>query len=708
MKTHVKADLIILTLLVLPFWNLMAQATFAKHTISPVGQPMDVYVSDINGDGKKDLATVSTTDGEVAWWENSGNMTFVKRTLKSGFAGGRSIRAGDIDLDGDTDMIAASVSLNRIEWYENDGNQKFTTRILDNAFRGAHTVEIFDLDRDGDMDILCSGWDNSAALSEIAWWENNGSQIFTKRVISSFLDQAPFVEAADMDLDGDFDLIGSDETTGEVYWWKNNGNQGFTEHLIDGQFNLAHTVLARDIDKDGDPDILASACTSSLQAWYENKGNGAFEKHAMENLNGAIWLDMGDFDRDGDQDMIGTGMGAAQLALYTNNGQQRFAKTWVEGGLTSGFALNINDMDNDGDLDVVAIGYSSNFLGWWENTTVTTGLIQSPSWVIPGSNAGDFLVANNDKGNIIATRGLIPLCGIANPGYCQGLALTDNLLYVNAGAYLNVYQSNTGIRIENYRPDVQFLEGMAEGQGGILYLSAPMDGKILAFNRLTRVFSDLATGLSYPRAIAWDRFSARLFVLDGEEFITVKEIDPADGAALIKEVTAIRSGGDIEPDGNGNFYISSPLQNSIYVNTTHWSSESVPYHRDLKAPWGMIFDGVTHELVVAMNGSNTLERVAATATGTNLVVDPGESFTVYPNPASDLLYITMPFDKSWDVEFQITDQCGAVRSVDKRNFSGLLTGLDLSSLNLEPGLFYLMAKQKNRVYTTRFIYLPIR
>ena len=708
MKTLLKIALAGMATFAAASVDLSAQASFVKHSISALGQPMDVHVCDINGDGRKDLATVSATDGEVAWWENGGTLSFSKRLIKSGFAGGRSIRAGDIDLDGDTDLIAASYTSNRIEWYENDGDQKFTTRILDNAFRGAHTVQIFDLDRDGDMDILCSGWDNSAALSEIAWWENNGSQVFTRRVVSSVMDQAPFVEAADMDLDGDYDLIGCDETTGEVYWWSNGGNQTFTAHLIDGQFNLAHTVLARDIDKDGDPDIPASACTSGLQAWYENKGNGVFDKHAMENLNGAIWLDMADFDRDGDMDMIGTGMGATQLALYTNNGQQRFTKTWLEGGLTSGFALNITDLDDDGDQDVVAIGYASNFLGWWENTSVTTGLIQSPTWVIPGTTTGDFLVVNREKGNIIATHGLNPFIGIANPGFSQGLALLNNLLFVNAGAYLQVFHPITGIRINSYRPDVQYLEGMAAGPDGMLYLSAPMDGKVLAFNPLTGLFFDLAAGLNYPGAIAWDSFSGKLLLLDGEELITVKEIDPADGTVTTKEATEISSGGDIEPDGYGNYYISSPSQNSIYVNTSRWTTQTVLYKGDLDGPWGMVFEGSSRELIVAMNGSSILERIIANATGTEPLMRGPVDMVVYPNPASDVLNIAMPAGMNEDFAFQITDQSGAVRRVDKNFTSGPVSAINLTALNLVPGIYSLRVIQKNRVYETRFVYLPIR
>lgn len=688
-----------------------AQASFLKHSIATIGQPMDVSSGDINSDGHPDLATVSNTDGGVAWWEGDGQGNFTKRQIKTGFTGGRSIRSGDIDGDGDTDLIVASYSGNRIEWYENDGNEQFTTHPLDNNFRGAHTVQLTDLDQDGDMDILCSGWDNTAALSEVAWWENDGNEVFVKHVISSTLDQSPFVEATDMDLDGDLDMIGADETTGEVYWWENNGSGVFTQHLIDNQFSLAHTVLARDIDKDGDPDILASACTSGLQAWYENKGSGVFQKNAMENLGGALWLDMADFDSDGDNDMVATGMSASQLALYSNNGQQRFTKTWIPGGLTSGFALNIADLDGDGDPDVAAIGYASNFLGWWENTSDRLALIQAPSWIVPGTIDGNFLVVNNDQGNIIATSGSESRCGVVNPGYCQDIALVDNLLYATVGANLNVYNPITGIRTASYRTDAQYLEGMASTPAGMLYLSASPDGKIFGFNPVTGTINTIAEGLDYPRAMGYDPLTGEILVLDGEEVITVKTLNPADGSVSIKQVTGIPAGGDIAADGAGNYYISSPSTNTIYVNTSGWTLPTVAYRSDLAGPWGMWYDPITSELVMAMNSANRIERIPATASGIQITPDgQGFSISAYPNPFTNQITITIPAGHHRESTLKLVSSEGKIiwsqkysSSTMELNSSGAC--IDLKNKGFIPaGLCYLIYSDESRTVSVPLIH----
>ena len=57
-----------------------------------------------------------------------------------------------------------------------------------------------DVDSDGDLDVLgASSFDNDT----IAWYENNGSQVFTPRTIIAEAEFAQSVFAADVDGDGD-------------------------------------------------------------------------------------------------------------------------------------------------------------------------------------------------------------------------------------------------------------------------------------------------------------------------------------------------------------------------------------------------------------------------------------------------------------------------------------------------------------------------
>ncbi len=60
-----------------------------------------------------------------------------------------------------------------------------------------------DVDGDGDLDVLCASRNDD----KIAWYENDGSQNFTTHTISTTAIGAVSVFAADVDGDGDLDVL---------------------------------------------------------------------------------------------------------------------------------------------------------------------------------------------------------------------------------------------------------------------------------------------------------------------------------------------------------------------------------------------------------------------------------------------------------------------------------------------------------------------
>ena len=112
--------------------------------------------------------------------------------------------AADVDGDGDTDVLSAAYEDDTVIWYENDGaaTPTFTARTVSSAANGSWSVHAADLDDDGDMDLLSASiWDD-----KIAWYENDGAAIpsFTEHVISVNADGVRTVVVGD--LDGDSDL----------------------------------------------------------------------------------------------------------------------------------------------------------------------------------------------------------------------------------------------------------------------------------------------------------------------------------------------------------------------------------------------------------------------------------------------------------------------------------------------------------------------
>jgi hypothetical protein len=270
--------------------------SFDEHTITTGAHgAAAVYAADVDGDGDVDVLSASANDDKIAWYENSGTspMVFYERTLTVDADLALSVFAADIDGDGDTDVLSASFLDNRIVWYEhrpsgeNPFSPVFTEHTVSTTALGATGVHAADLDRDGDMDIL------SASLSDdtIAWYEvmpGSGEVLFEKHVISSTADGAKAVYAADVDDDGDDDVFSASVTDGKIVWYENDGaaEPKFVEHIVAEGVAGAKSVFVADVDHDGSADILAAGELANLIVWYEiipGEGGGApsFIEHTI-------------------------------------------------------------------------------------------------------------------------------------------------------------------------------------------------------------------------------------------------------------------------------------------------------------------------------------------------------------------------------------------------------------------------------------------
>ena len=148
-----------------------------------------------------------------------------------------------------------------------------------------------------------------------------------------------------MDGDGDMDIMGTAYTDDDVAWFENNGSQVFTERSIDGDFDGATVIYPVDIDGDGDPsgghygsvwldfdndrdvDMFIAKCGGESERrdneMHVNNGDGTFtEIGASLNLEddmqtwSSAWAD---YDNDGDFDlMIGAYYG--NFEYYMNTG----------------------------------------------------------------------------------------------------------------------------------------------------------------------------------------------------------------------------------------------------------------------------------------------------------------------------------------------------------------------------------------------------
>ena len=138
-------------------------------------QAREVFLADMDSDGDLDIVVSSSKDNTVAWFENDGaaNPGFSHANIATNARGGADVVVADMDADGDLDIVSASSGDNTIAWYENDGaaNPTWSSEDIATSANGAYSVDVADMDGDGDLDIVsASDTDNT-----IAWYEHDGA-----------------------------------------------------------------------------------------------------------------------------------------------------------------------------------------------------------------------------------------------------------------------------------------------------------------------------------------------------------------------------------------------------------------------------------------------------------------------------------------------------------------------------------------------------
>ena len=339
--------------------------------------PQSVFAADMDGDGDMDIVSASYGDDTIAWYENNGaaDPTWTAADISTTADEARSVFAGDIDGDGDIDIVSASSNDDTIAWYENNGasDPSWTAADIATSADGAQSVYAADMDGDGDMDILSASFTDDT----IAWYENNGAAdpSWTAADIATDADGAFSVFAVDMDGDGDMDIISASSNDNTIAWYENNGasDPSWTASDIVTSADGAQSVYAADMDGDGDMDIISASYLDDTIAWYENNGAADPSWTAADiatDADGAYSVYAADIDGDGDMDIISASFNDDTIAWYENNGATDPSWTAADivtsaDGANSVFAA---DMDGDGDMDIVSASYGDDTIAWYENS----------------------------------------------------------------------------------------------------------------------------------------------------------------------------------------------------------------------------------------------------------------------------------------------------------------------------------------------------
>jgi len=363
-----------------------------------------VTSADIDIDGDNDIVATAYFADDLIWCESDGSPSdggWTKHVLDGNFDGAKDNTAADIDRDGDIDIIAVSLNGDELAWWANDGSENFTKRSIDTGFDGANAVFVIDLDADGDLDIAATAGQGDA----LAWWANDGTPAnggWVKTVLDSGLNGATDVHCVDLDIDGDIDILATADIDDDVAWWENNGAESFTKRLIDGDFNGACSVTAGDLDRDGDIDVAACCSNGSIISWWANDGtpaNGGWTEYVVEGgLSGAREIFVADIDLDGDLDIAAAAKSADKICWWESDGTP--VDGWTEHTVDSNFrgavSVFLLDLDRDAYIDILGAAEDDDDISWWRNGGASAVTAPSSTEAVTPNLQVDFTVIGFD------------------------------------------------------------------------------------------------------------------------------------------------------------------------------------------------------------------------------------------------------------------------------------------------------------------------
>jgi hypothetical protein len=352
-----------------------------------------VEIADLDGDGRPELLFANGGDYSTPGGPEP-NQVF--RNVGPGFRFteittevfgptpdlARVIKARDLNGDGLTDVVVGTTYQTQSRLYLGNGGGRFS-EVTSTHFPAmplsVGDLEAGDIDGDGDLDLVLADWGPGNNMTNdggrTRLWLNDGTAHFAdatdKRMPDVKVRFSWDLELADVDNDGDLDILVSCKRCGGSSLFRNDGTGTFTDDPRGlPQYTNNYELEPMDLDGDGfldlvtinDGEIVGGDSNSRREHVFRNDGKGRYRdatdtwwppaQNVGEDDNMVAFLD---FDSDGDADfVIGSLSGPDRLLVNDGRGHLTVRLDGFDGEPTPGtLGIALADLDGDGRIDVV-------------------------------------------------------------------------------------------------------------------------------------------------------------------------------------------------------------------------------------------------------------------------------------------------------------------------------------------------------------------
>jgi len=266
------------------------------------------------------------------------------------------IGVGDLDDDGDIDVVCGRKHDDAftVTWFVNPGDDTadWPARPIGPSDHAPDRIVLADINGDQRLDVAVSEerWPGKEPDANLYWFEQGSNNAFRRHLVITEY-SLNNLDVADMDGDGDMDLVTCEHKgpkgQQKLQIFANNGAGQFTEHIIDRGKESHLGARVADMDGDGDYDIVSAAWDypEFLHLWRNNAVSSRSAhpseirwQHLSTRTGQIAFADVGnqaaslvfDINQDGIDDIVIAGWSDATSVVWLNNGTACISRPWKD------------------------------------------------------------------------------------------------------------------------------------------------------------------------------------------------------------------------------------------------------------------------------------------------------------------------------------------------------------------------------------------